>query len=172
MTARVLRKDAYLASIPGALPRTERRRRAKPTKAKTPEQQTQEMAEQYCRWRGVPPFHIPAFVLANAFRYRDMEGAEKGAAARASDEIRGWPDLTLCFKGHTAYVELKTEIGKMTKAQRDWQMVLGTIQIRSIEAFKAFLDTWIGLILDIEREPGDGKRWLVLREFMHRKSYP
>lgn len=126
-----------------AIPRyTGKNRRGGPAKAKTPESVTQDLVEQYLALLGLPKLHIPEFLLANAFG-RAMSGAELGAARDAADEVRGFPDLVIFYRGRYAAIELKTPIGKMTHAQIRWQKMLNTVCCRSFETAKEFIDEWM-----------------------------
>jgi len=141
MRPRVNAHDDLLAGNPLALVRYGKKAKRK-ARATTKEATTQDLVEQYCDLVRVERFHIPEFLLANAFGRRAMSGPELGAAREASEEIKGFPDLALFYHGRFLAIELKTEIGKMSPSQLDWQRRLGTVQCRSFEAAKAEIDAW------------------------------
>lgn len=129
-------------------PRTLKRRTA-PPRASKPEVVTQRLVEAYIALRGLYALHIPEFLLNAAFRNRNLSGAELGAAKRASDAVRGLPDLMIFDPkrpGLILSIELKTEIGKMTPSQKHWQAILGTRLCRSFEEAKQAVDSWVAAL--------------------------
>lgn len=118
--------------------------RKRPAKASTPEAVTQELTEQYLGRLGLPYVRIPAYVLRAAFGYRPgASGADLGAMREASAYIKGLPDLiVLDANGRALPIELKTDTGKLTAAQRMWRTAIGTKTARSFEEAKAMIDAW------------------------------
>lgn len=133
----------------------------KPTlKASKPEAVTQRQVEAYIGLLGLYSFHMPEFLLNAAFRNRSLSGAELGAAKRASDKVRGLPDLLIFDPkrpGLILSIELKTEIGHITPAQKHWATILGTKFCRSFEAAKMEIDGW--RILRERNARGTGLMW-------------
>ena len=122
-------------------------RRKGPAKASTPEAVTQELVEQYLGHLGLPYIRIPAYVLRAAFGYRPgASGAELGAMREASAYLKGLPDLiVLDASGCALSIELKTDTGKLSAAQRLWRTAIGTKTARSFEEAKALIDAWRGI---------------------------
>lgn len=120
------------------------RGRRRPAKAKTPEAVTQDLTEQYLGRLGLPFVRIPAYVLKAAFGWRPgVSGAELGAMREASHYLKGLPDLIILdAAGRALSIELKTESGKLTAAQRLWRTAIGTKTARSFEEAKALIDAW------------------------------
>lgn len=128
-----------------ALPKFAKAKRSKPTKAKTPEAATQALVEAYCTLVNLACFHIPEIVLATCFRPRGAVGGELGVLRDAAAMVGGFPDCAIFCPKHPGYVltlEVKTEIGKMSKAQVRWKHVLGTKVPRSFEEARAEIDAW------------------------------
>lgn len=122
------------------------RGRKRPAKASTPEAVTQDLTEQYLGRLGLPFVRIPAYVLAVVFRFRPgLSGAELGALREASHYLKGLPDLLVLYpSGRFLALELKTETGKLSAAQRLWRTAIGTKVARSFEEAKAMIDTEAG----------------------------
>lgn len=78
---------------------------------------------------GIEWFHMPEWLLSLAF------AVEKGNAdarmREAAADVRGLPDLLLFHRGRYVALELKTEIGEMSLAQRSWKARLGTLVCRT-----------------------------------------
>ena len=126
-------------------PRRAKVRKVAP-RASKPEAVTQRQVEAYLALRGLYAFHMPEFLLNAAFRNRNMSGAELGAAKRASDKVRGLPDLMIFDPkrpGLMLPIELKTEIGHITPSQKHWATILGTVFCRSFESAKQAIDNWM-----------------------------
>jgi len=100
---------------------------------------TQELTEQYLGVLGLPYVRIPAYVLKAAFGYRPgATGAELGAMRDASAYLKGLPDLIILDSaGRALAIELKTDTGKLSAAQRLWRAAIGTKTARSFEEAKA-----------------------------------
>src|SRR3990170_3250154 len=86
-------------------------------RARKPESELQEVCENYAALRNVETFHLPQILLNNAFSRRAAYGGEIWALREAAARVKGMPDLTLFFKGYYRMVELKTEIGKLSREQ-------------------------------------------------------
>ena len=128
-------KEILESDIGLGLPRYKRVKKA--ARSTGPESILQQEAELYAVSIGLIPFHLPEFLMNAAFRRRAMSGAELGAALRASQKVKGFPDLILFYRGHFRAVELKTQIGKLSQAQRYWLKILDGVCIRDITHFKA-----------------------------------
>lgn len=129
-----------------ALPRILKPKRQKGrSKASTPEEVTQDLVERYLDALGIPWFHMPPYILSAAFRRRPMSGAELGAAHRASEVVKGLPDLLIFSPtGKFIAIELKTDAkaSKLSAAQRMWRSAIGTREARSFEEAKKIIDEW------------------------------
>lgn len=108
-----------------------------------PEKQIQDSVEAYLRLRGLAYFHLPDALLKAGFSHGS---AINFALINAARDVRGFPDLLIFDErrqGEVLCVELKTETGKMSVNQKDWQRVLGTKLARSFEEAKVFIDEWM-----------------------------
>ncbi len=127
-----------------ALPKYRKAKKSKP-KASTPEAVIQRQVENYCALVHLECFHIPEIMLAVFKRKEGRTGAELGALHDAAEMVKGWPDCSISdprYHGYTLYLELKTEIGKMSPYQKRWLRVLGTKVPRSFDAARADIDAW------------------------------
>ncbi len=66
-----------------------------------------------------------------------------GARNRSLGLQSGRSDLTLYFKGRAYMIELKTDAGRQSKQQKEWQRVIEShgfdyVIIRSLDEFKQF----------------------------------
>lgn len=118
--------------------------RKRPRKATTPEAVTQDLTEQYLDALGLPWFHLPAYVLRAAFGWSaHRTGPELGAMKEAAGIVRGLPDLLIFHPdGRCLPLELKSDTGKLTAAQRMWRTAIGTREARTFEAAKEIIDAW------------------------------
>ncbi len=135
------------SNLPGrfdglAIPTPGKKRKAVP-RATRPEKQIQESVEAYLRLRGLAYFHLPDALLKAGFSHG---AAINFALINAARDVRGFPDL-LVFderrQGEVLCVELKTETGKMSVNQREWQRILGTKLCRGFEEAKTVIDEWL-----------------------------
>ncbi len=114
-------------------------------KATTPEAVIQRQVENYCALVHLECFHIPEIMLS-VFKWKaDRTGGELGALRDASEAVGGFPDCLIFDPkrhGEVLVLELKTDIGKMSKNQKRWLRVLGTRVPRSFEAARAEIDAW------------------------------
>ena len=117
------------------------------------EKDLQSLCEQYLTALQIPFLHIPSQSLSAAFHRRAMSGPELGAARAASEYVTGYPDITVYYRvTYYRCYELKSITGTMKQSQRHWQKDLGTIEIRTFEAFEADLKSWMGRCDYIENE--------------------
>jgi hypothetical protein len=78
--------------------------------------------------------------------YTNAHSAHGGAIADAQGRSSGVADLTwICPDNRTMHIELKTEIGRQSKAQKQWQKMVEArghtyYLIRSIEEFQALCE--------------------------------
>lgn len=123
------------------------RKRKPAAQASKPEKALQAQAEAYCAIKGLESFHMPEYVLKAAFGWNPhRHGSEFGAMRDAAAEVRGLPDLLIFDArrpGLVLAVELKTEIGKLSAAQRMWKLRLGTTVCRGFDEFRAAVDGWV-----------------------------
>jgi len=138
---RVLPKWADLAIKTTAKPK-----RSRP-KASKPEALIQSQVEWYIEHKGFIFLHLPANLLATFFaRGGQPTGTQLGAMRDAAEAVRGVPDLLMFHPsapGHALCIELKTEIGKLTHAQRDWLKATGGCCCRSFDEARAVIDEWL-----------------------------
>jgi len=127
-------------------------------RARKPESELQEVCEKYAALRNVETFHLPQILLNNAFSRRAAYGGEIWALREAAARVKGMPDLTLFFKGRYRMVELKTEIGKLSREQMRWLNRHPGACIRTFEDFKKYLDDFIS---EVEHAPGSAGGSLV-----------
>ncbi len=130
-----------------ALPKYRKAKKSKP-KASTPEAVIQRQVENYCALVHLECFHMPEILLATCFRPRAASGGELGALKDAADMVGGLPDCLIFDpkrQGEVLVLELKTDIGKMSTAQKRWLRVLGTKVPRSFDAARAEIDAWRGI---------------------------
>jgi hypothetical protein len=107
-----------------------------------PEAEIQDAVEAYCDILGLAHFHIPAALLQAGFE----NGRPKNyAIINAAQAVRGFPDLILFHRetGRYKAIELKTKVGQVTKAQRDWCKLIDAVVCRSFEEAKAEIDGWL-----------------------------
>ncbi len=117
-------------------------------KATTPEAVIQRQVENYCALVHLECFHMPEIMMTSTFKPRGCTGAELGALHDASQMVTGLPDCLIFDpkrQGLILPLELKTEIGKMSPAQKRWLRVLGTKVPRSFDAARAEIDAWRGI---------------------------
>lgn len=117
-------------------------------RASQPESLTLSEVRAHCDTLTIEHFHIPAWLLSFFSGFINLATAILEHARDSAEEIRGFPDLILFYRGRFLALELKTEVGSMTHAQKTWQRRLGTIQCRTtaeackmIEDWKAICDT-------------------------------
>ncbi len=125
-----------------AIPTPGKKRKAVP-KATRPEKQIQESVEAYLRLRGLAYFHLPDALLKAGFSHG---AAINYALINAARDVRGFPDLLIFDErrqGEVLCVELKTETGKMSVNQREWQRVLGTKLCRGFDEARGAIDEWV-----------------------------
>ncbi len=135
------------SNLPGrfdslAIPTPGKKRKAVP-KATKPEKQIQESVEAYLRLRGLAYFHLPDALLKAGFSHG---AAINYALINAARDVRGFPDLLIFDErrqGECLSVELKTETGKMSVNQREWQRILGTKLCRGFDEARAVIDDWM-----------------------------
>lgn len=128
-----------------AHPKRLKAKRSSPTKAKVAEATIQAQVDAYLPWVGLEHFRIEDVVLRTVFGGQGLQGGILRELQDAAEIIRGWPDTCVFdprFPGHFLPLELKTEIGKMSKAQKRWQKILGTRVPRSFEEARAEIDAW------------------------------
>lgn len=122
---------------------------------KGPESAIQAACEEYARLRGVEAFHMPAILLNAAFRRHTAYGGEIWALREAAHSVAGMPDLTLFYKGNYRMVEIKTPEGKLTHNQSSWLKRHNGVCLRSVDAFKEYLDGFIKEVDDMSGAPGE-----------------
>lgn len=109
-------------------------------KASQPEATTLAQACAFLDAESVAWFHMPEWLLSLAF------AVEKGNAdplvRESAADVRGLPDLLIWYKGRGTAVELKTEIGAVTKNQRAWLTRLNGITCRTLGEFKRAVRDW------------------------------
>ncbi len=111
-------------------------------KVSQPEAATLADVRAYCDDENIEHFHIPGWLLAVFGMLHLVVTAVLEHARDSAEEVRGFPDLILFYRGRFCALELKTEIGKMTHAQQLWQKRLGTIQCRSTAAAVCAIAEW------------------------------
>ncbi len=116
-------------------------------KAKRPEEVIQAQVNAYLERMGFVYLHIPEGMFKAMFaRGRAPTGPELGAMHEAADAVGGLPD-NLCFHpaapGFCLIIENKTEIGKLSKKQRDWLKATGGYCCRGFEDARAVIDAWM-----------------------------
>jgi hypothetical protein len=67
-------------------------------------------------WNCYPDFRYRAFQINN-----NSQNNVKGAINKASGIVKGISDYCIIFKEKTAYIEFKSEVGKQTKEQKQFQ---------------------------------------------------
>ena len=114
------------------------------------ESDLQKRTEVYLDLRGAPYIRLPDTLLSGVFANPHISPQNKKFI---SSFIKGLPDLVvfhprMIIKGKyrvTLPIELKTERGKMSPSQKDWQKVIGTIELKGWEAIKKELDEFLAL---------------------------
>ena len=113
------------------------------------EAQIQDYCEQYLNKKGIPFLHIPDAVYESCSRFSPLSEIKK---VQISAYLKGVPDLMI-FK-HVKYdqyspndnncliVELKSEKGRLSQGQQNWNTGLKVHVIKSFEAFKDLVDEW------------------------------
>lgn len=146
MGRKFLARDFDLVGIPGAIPRTTKKKRTY-KKADAPEKQIQDACEAYMDLLGIEYLHIPAFVLNSAFGFGNgrAPGPAMGAMRAAKKYVTGFPDLCIFHPDRKRYlaVELKSSIGTLTALQIEWKQSIDTQICRSFEDFKIIFDAWL-----------------------------
>ncbi len=114
-------------------------------RASAPEATLQKSCEALLEALGLAYLHLPAYLLNAGFSRREDGGAAKWAMVNAAKEVRGFPDLCIFHPDgkHFLAVELKTEIGKLTRSQELWRKAIGTLVIRSFADFEGFIKLWL-----------------------------
>jgi hypothetical protein len=108
-------------------------------RSSNPEAILQRQCESYLEILGLDFLHIPNSFWSSLFLNKSF-----GALNECSDYLKGWPDLLIFDgKGHYLAVELKTEIGRLSKKQADKKRSLGGFLIRNFEDFKMEVDKWM-----------------------------
>lgn len=95
-------------------------------RASQAEDRTLSEVRAHCDLEGIEHFHIPKWLLSVFSGILNLATAMLEHARDSAEEIRGFPDLILFYRGRFLAIELKTEIGSMTHAQKVWQRRLGT----------------------------------------------
>ena len=106
-----------------------RQRRKYSTGHDGPEQELQELCEDYLRWRGIKFLRIPESV----YKRREIAGL-----------FCGWPDLTVLFpSGRYVCIELKRKGGHQRQGQADFEREVGVENyhlVSSFDHFKGIID--------------------------------
>jgi hypothetical protein len=111
-----------------------------------PEAQTLSDVRAHCDTLRIEHFHIPGWLLSIFGKLALLVTVVLEHARDSAEEVRGFPDLILFYKGRYLALELKTEIGKMTTAQRIWQRRIGTIQCRGADETCTVIDEWVAVV--------------------------
>lgn len=70
-----------------------------------------------------------------------MTGTSIAAKSECADYLKSWPDLLIFLPGNKyVAIELKTEIGKVSRGQRDKLKILNGSICRGFEEFKSAID--------------------------------
>ena len=123
-------------------PGIRRPRSVKPDADQGPESLLQSRCEAYLSLRGVDYFHLPAQTLNAAFGWRTLTGPQLYAARKASEAIKGFPDLILLYRGFYKAVELKSATGIVSAHQMKWRKRLDGDVVYMFDTFTEIVDIW------------------------------
>ena len=121
------------------------RHRAKRVKLRPsiPESQLQKMCEEYLDLINLTYIRLPSSILSAVFGKQSTMPFKMRQFM--SSIVKGVADLTILHpNGYYLCVELKTETGKLSQAQKNWGKPLGKNYqvVRSFDEFKELIDQW------------------------------
>ncbi len=124
-----------------AFPKPPKRKRKAPAKVTQPEALLQEMSEQLLAIYDIPYFRLSDTLMRALFANPQIPLHIKKIL---SDQLKGFPDLVLFDKctRHYRAIEIKTERGKLSHAQRRWEKLLGTHVCRGLEEIKTCIESF------------------------------
>lgn len=108
-------------------------------KVQDAEADIQGMAEQLCAIHGIPFLRLPDALLRTVFANPSTPLHIKKIC---SEYLKGIPDLILFNKNSQKYlgIEIKTERGRLSHAQKRWQRMIGTKVTHGWETTKQAID--------------------------------
>lgn len=115
-------KWADFDNVEGAIGHKAKTSAAKPKKASEPERDIQARAEALCDTLGIRWFRVPDSLLA---ALKNNPSIPMWCRAMVARYFKGVPDLMLFKKSEggdnlTRFIEIKTEVGKVTQGQEHW----------------------------------------------------
>ena len=100
--------------------------------------------------------HVIQIAALYNWKWYHSPANRPGQNGRVQKIVPGWPDLFLVREGEALAVELKTRVGKTTKAQDEWLEELG--RVPGIESFVWRPGDDDKVLARLRRKPGSGPR--------------
>jgi len=130
-------------------PIKKRKKKAKyPKKAKAPENYLQAQVNSMLEWMNIKYIRIPDLIGRLCSRYSPLKPWEKEIL---SDAFKGAPDNILMIPINDRYflglnIELKSEVGTLSKGQRDWKKEVPVTVCRDLGGVQKALKDLLGMV--------------------------